>query len=356
MTLLFRYLLQQFLRNLLIVSACFLAIYLLIDFFEKLDDFWAVQQPLSLAVRYLFWRSPEVIEQIAPVSILLGGVLTLGILHYNREYLSLLANGVSLNKIVFPLLAGACLVSVLVLASSQWYAPRANAIANQIYHQQVRHESLKGIQRQGRIFYKGQKGIYSFKRAHKRATQFTSFIYTEWDEGQEPTLLITAASASWDTAGWTLKEGVIQKKTSAGEYEIRNFDTQVMALPEELKDIFVPEYKVEEMSISQLRDRAQGIGSTAAWMDFYERLSYIALGLPLLILGLPVFLIASQRWSRDISLAIPVSCALAFAAWGGWGAVQSITRAEYMQPFLGAWGVHLLVSGLGVFLLARQQR
>ena len=35
-----------------------------------------------------------------------------------------------------------------------------------------------------------------------------------------------------------------------------------------------------------------------------------------------------------LSIAIPASCGLAFVAWGLWGALQSLARADYINPLL----------------------
>ena len=47
MNLLNRYLLSQFVKYFFTVNAGFAAIYLLVDFFEKIDDFNAAGKPLS---------------------------------------------------------------------------------------------------------------------------------------------------------------------------------------------------------------------------------------------------------------------------------------------------------------------
>jgi lipopolysaccharide export system permease protein len=75
----------------------------------------------------------------------------------------------------------------------------------------------------------------------------------------------------------------------------------------------------------------------------------------LLLLGLPVLLISYRRWGRDLSVAIPASCGLAFVAWGFWGAMQSLARANYINPLLAAVVIHLLFGSAGLFLLRKQK-
>lgn len=358
MTLLFRYIFIQFLKNLFAVTACFMTIYLLVDFFEKFDNFLEAGESVSMMAQYFFWKIPFIFEQLSPVSILLGGVLTLGLLHYHREFLSLQAGGINVGRIVAPILAGALLVSFFILASSQWLKPRATSITNRIWHEQIRKEKPKGIERQGRFYYKGEKGIYTFVRSKTATNQFSSFSYGEWDESYRLVLMLTAQTAQWKPEGWVLKEGVIKELMDGKDYRVDFFAEKNMELPETPADFFVPEYLLEETSITQLFTRVlqTPLAERTAWVDFHSRISYIFLGIPILALALPLFLIISHCWGRDLSLTIPLSCGLAFVIWGWWGGAQSLAKANYIGPFLASWGTHLVSGGLGIFLLKKSQK
>ena len=94
--------------------------------------------------------------------------------------------------------------------------------------------------------------------------------------------------------------------------------------------------------------------ATKAWSEFYGRISYTLLGLTLLLVGLPLLLIVYRRWGRDLSLAIPVSCGLAFVCWGLWGTQLSLAKAGYLSPFFAASSVHIIIGAIGIFLLLRE--
>ena len=51
MILLDRYLFKQFTKIMVLVLTALVAIYLLVDFFERIDDFIQAQKPLSLAIK-----------------------------------------------------------------------------------------------------------------------------------------------------------------------------------------------------------------------------------------------------------------------------------------------------------------
>ncbi len=126
------------------------------------------------------------------------------------------------------------------------------------------------------------------------------------------------------------------------------------------RPFFIPEYHSAELSITDLfRDifkKESDHDTTEAWVNFFGRISYILLGLPLLLLGLPVLILAYKKWGRDLSVAIPASCGIAFVAWGGWGALHSLAKAGYLSPLFAATSVHLFFAIFGLILLQKQER
>ena len=131
-----------------------------------------------------------------------------------------------------------------------------------------------------------------------------------------------------------------------------------VALPDKPEDFFIPAYRAEEAPLSEqwrtAREAPAETGAQAAWGQLHLRLSYIFLGIPLVLLGLPILIIINQRWRRDLSVAIPASCILAFMAWGWWSASQSLIKIYHLDPLFISWSLHLLVGGLGLLMLKRQ--
>ena len=74
----------------------------------------------------------------------------------------------------------------------------------------------------------------------------------------------------------------------------------------------------------------------------------------MLLLGLPLLLLVYRKWGRDLSLAIPVSCGMAFASWGVWATMQSLAKASYLNPLLAAVLIHLIIGLAGFLLLLRE--
>ncbi len=359
MQLLNRYLLKQFGLTFFTVSTAFVAIYLFVDFFEKFEDF---KKAGSTDVTFTFFilNIPFILDQLSPVLILLTGIITFGILNHNNELRALKAAGIPQMSIIKPIVIGALLTTLLFLCIAQWILPKTISVTNSIWHEKIRGKVPLGIHRGGRYYYKGKEGFYSFEWPDTKTYTFKNFSYSKWNANYQMSYMLSAKLATWTEKGWILKDGQTQKRGQNGTYSYSLFTNLNTDLPETPDLFFIPEYRSAELSIvglfieTQQKDTQEG--KTLAWANFLGRLSYIFLGIPLLLLGLPILMVSYQRWGRDLTIAIPASCLLAFFAWGCWGTLQSLAKAGYFHPLLAATIVHLAFTGAGLFLLVRQDR
>ena len=360
MNLLNRYIFSQFMKNILMIMAGFISIYMLIDFFEKIDNFNEAHKPMGLVVKFFLMNIPFILDQLGPICILLAGIVTLGLLNHNNELIALKASGIPLTKIVAPILGGGVFFTLLFLLMAQFVLPRTISVTNRIWNEEVRNMVPLGIYRNGRYYYRGGDGFYSFARPDPNKNIFVNFSYSDWNEEKNLSRLVHAKLAEWKNNQWGLHYGQIQELGEDGDYTTRIFKHKIFSFAEEPKNFFVPEYYSRELSLVGLyqevqrsRDPESRVKSLA---EFYGRFSYILLGLPLLIIGLPLLLVSYRRWGRDLSVAIPASCGLAFGCWGIWGALQSLAKAGYIHPLPAAFTMHLLIGLSGAFLLWRENR
>ncbi len=347
-----RYIFKQFFMNLLLVLGSLVSIYLLVDFFERIDNFTERGKPFGLAVKYFLLKIPLIYDQMSPVCILLAGIITLGLLNRNRELMSLNAGGISLTRIIGPILAAALLFTMITLAVAQWILPHTNESINDIWYQQVHNKFAKGIERGGRIFYQGKTGIYSFKRLDPSHYYFTDFNYTAWDNDYSAQTVLTAKVATWENKKWHFTDGQLKTTRADGGFDIAIFSELDFHLPDTPNQFFIPEYRVKELSLYQLHKNGVAslkAGDPQGLIDVNRRFSFIFLGIPLLVLALPALLYTHRKWQKELTMTVPMSCAIAFLAWGSWSATQSLSQAAYLNPFTASWSIHIVLILTGLF-------
>lgn len=360
MLLLNRYLIKQFATNFITVATAFIAIYLLVDFFEKIDTFTSHGGTMTMALKFFFLNIPFILDQLGPILILLAGIITLGILNHNNELRALKAGGIPLRKIVKPIVIGSLLATFFFLFLGQWILPKTIATTNKIWHEQLQGKMVLGTKRGNRFYYKGEEGFYSFQWPDPTKIQFKDFSYSRWDEDYRLKLLLSAEGAHWSEGKWHFSNGQIQSLQMDSSYVYEVFKEHMEELPESPDHFFIPEYKSEELSLSELFLKTRLSKSKeerySSLVNFLKRISYIFLGVPLLLLGLPILIISYNTWGRDLAIAIPASCGLAFVAWGFWGTLQSLAKAGYLAPGIAAITIHMIFAGVGVILLLNQDR
>jgi lipopolysaccharide export system permease protein len=314
---------------------------------------------MALAFEYFFLTIPFVVDQLGPVIILLSGVITLGILNHSNELTALKAGGVPLRLITKPLIVGSVVFTMLFIAVAQWLLPATIGRTNNIWYEQIKGKVPLGIKRNNRYYYKGKDGFYSFDWPNPKQYIFEDFSYSQWDEKSNMETLTTAANAAWleEDNNWVLNVVQIQQQAADHSYQISNFISSKIKLPERPEDFLIPLNKTAEQSLTDLyleigRADAEHEVRTAKTI-FLGRISYLLLGIPLLLLGLPILLYSYRKWGRDLSVAIPVSCGLAFIAWGIWGALQSLAIAGYISPVVAAVSIHIFFSFTGIVLLIK---
>ncbi len=313
---------------------------------------------IGLVLKFFLLSIPFIIDMLGPVLILLSGIISLGLLSHNNELTAMMAGGVHMRTIINPILIGAIIFTMLFLAMAQWLLPRTIAATNTIWYENVKGMVPLGIYRNGRYYYKGKEGFYSFARPWPDKNIFLDFSYSSWDKKHRLETLVAAKKAEWNEKGWHLSDGQIQVNINPNDYLTTIFNHQPFAFPESPEFFFVPKYQSAELSLTELfqamHNQDTHAETVVAKTNFYSRISYTLLGIPLLFLGLPTLLLLYKKWGKDLSIAIPASCGIAFVAWGLWGALQSLARVDYISPLLAASLIHV-IFGLSGFLLLHKQ-
>jgi len=112
-----RHLIGEVLRTFLLMMIAFVAISILVYFFDRFDDFLKQGAPAGTIALLFLYRVPLIVGQVMPIAVLAGALVGLGLLARNNEFVALRSCGVSLGQITLPLVALAVLIA---LANFLW--------------------------------------------------------------------------------------------------------------------------------------------------------------------------------------------------------------------------------------------
>ena len=147
MRLLDRYVIRNFLQVYLYCIAGFISIWLIFDVSDNISTFIDEHVGLWLVVRYYATQIPQVLIILLPVSLLLSLLFSLGRMSRANEIVSMLTAGVSLPRVLLPLIGMGLLTVATSMALNYSLAPHAE-LARKTFLSQAQARPARNIQAQ----------------------------------------------------------------------------------------------------------------------------------------------------------------------------------------------------------------
>src|SRR6266699_1660378 len=125
MKLLDRYVIRNFLQIYCYCIAGFISIWLIFDVSDNISTFIDEHVGLLLVIRYYATQLPQVFIILLPVSLLLSLLFALGRMSRANEIVSMLTAGVSLPRVLLPLIGMGVLTVAATMALNYSLSPHA---------------------------------------------------------------------------------------------------------------------------------------------------------------------------------------------------------------------------------------
>jgi len=352
-----RYVIRKYLAIFAIIFAGLVSVSIIVTFFERIDNVYAHDKPLSLFLQYIWYRVPEFVSYILPVTALTTALLALGILTKFNEVTAMKACGISVYRLIFPVLFMALVVSLFSFTLQERILPRANNKAEETWNKinDTPPRSYSYINRHW-VLSREKNRIYHYDFFDPGPSVFSHLSIFDID------------LASWALSGRTyaekayLKEDRLRlveswKRTFSGTLPA-GFEVQ----PErnlagvEAKSYFLKEWKEpSQMTYSELRKytaevEEMGFEASRFKVDLNTKISFPFVCLIMTLLGVPF---AFSMGKRGTLVGIGLSIVIAMVFWGAIGVFRSLGYVNFLGPFLAAWTPNLIFGLIGVYLLFR---
>src|ERR1700751_483377 len=149
MRLLDRYVIRNFLQVYFYCIAGFISIWLIFDVSDNISTFIDEHVGLLLVLRYYGTQIPQVLIILLPVSLLLSLLFSLGRMSRANEIVSMLTAGVSLPRVLLPLIGMGLLTVAASMALNYSLAPHAE-LARKTFLSEAQSRPARNIQ--GQVF------------------------------------------------------------------------------------------------------------------------------------------------------------------------------------------------------------
>ena len=359
-----QYVVLEFLNVFALVLMGFILLMLVFTIFDRLGDILRNHVKMITVGDYLINLTPLFLYQLAPLAVLIAVLVTFGVLNRNSEIIAMKATGISLYRLVVPIVSIAALLAVSLFLFDQFYLPQANkrqdALLNVIKGkppQTVTHPEQNWIFGQpnkgepGRIFY------YRFFDVDR--DEFANISVFEFDPATFAlTRRIFAAKAVWDPdiASWRFENGWENDIQGDHASDYREFrETSFSEIHEDPQYFTREERQAQEMNFGQLDRyisdlRQSGFDTMKLRVALWRKLSYPLVAVVMAVLAIPFALSMGRRGSLT-GIAVAIGVALAyFVVESLFG---SLGNVNYLPAALAAWSSDILFGLVGGYLLLR---
>lgn len=355
MKILNRFLLKHFLRILLLSVGAFIGIYLLIDFFEKISDFIDYKATSADYLSYLFNSIPIIFVQILPLAILMTVVLTIGTLSSSNEVTAMRACGISLWRIVQPLMLLALGLSLLLLAINEFVVPLNARALNNLLDIKLQGKQQLSLKR-NELWYRDQDRIINIRVADPQektlhgVTIFSLADTTKIARRQE------TAQAKFENGSWSAKTVTERSfdKLHGDLLKVETRKNQTIDIGRQPEDFARLANQSSVLNFHQLSKMVkklglEGIDATRQRVDMHTRLAAPFTCLIMAFLGVPF---ALQRGrNSNIALGIGLSLGIGVLYFILQSLIIAFGYSGALPPLLAAWSTNFIFLMLGVWLL-----
>lgn len=335
-------------------------------FFELLSDIVKNHIAMSRVFTYLFFLTPQLIYDSAPISVLVAILITFGVLTKHNEVTAFKACGISLYRLGLPVLLTSTLLSGGLFAFDHYYVPGANrkqdAIRKEIKGRPVQtylHPERQWVYAPGSH---DDPRIYYYKYLDPAQKVMVGPQVFELDPANfRIRKHISAEKARWEPAlrAWIFENGW-SREFSGMKEKFENFTGQATTFREleEKPDYFLQEVlQDQQMNFQQLaayiRDlQRSGIDTITLQVRFYRKFAVPLFALVMALIAVPFAFFAGNRGAMA---GVGVSLAIAIAYWALGKLFEQIGDVNLLPASVAAWSPDLLFAMAGLYFFTRMR-
>jgi LPS export ABC transporter permease LptG/LPS export ABC transporter permease LptF len=358
-TLLDDYVLRDFTLYLGMIVAAFLMLLLVFTLFELLGDILRNQvSPLTVG-DYLLNVVPYFLYNTTPLSMLLAVLVTFGLLQRSNEITAIKATGISLYRLVVPVLIASTLVAGVLFLSDQLYLPYTNKRQDALRNR-IKGKPAQTYLRPDRKWIFGQHSdIYYYQFFDPDRDVFGGVSVFQFDPHTfQITHRITADRAHWSESmgRWVYEQGWERSLSGPAIENYRKFDAATYPELAEAPAYFKKEIKQSsEMSYEELRryihDLEQsGFDVVRLRVQLQKKIAYPLITLVMAVLAIPFALSAGKR-SAVAGVATAIGIGVVY--WTISGLFEAMGNLSQLPPAVAAWSPDLVFGFIGGYLILR---
>ena len=353
------YVMRDFAVNLGLVIGTLLALSLIFTVFELLGDILKNQVSPYVVSEYLLNVTPYFLYNTAQYGVLLAVLITLGLMQRSNEVTALKATGISVYRVIIPVLLVAVMVAVGLFLSDQFYLPHTNKRQDALLNKIKGKPAQTYLNPYHRWIFGQHSTIYYYRFFDSDRNQFGELSAYHFDPATFQLLgRIYADRATWDEHlhRWICSSGWERSFAGAAIHEYRPFEVATFDTVSEAPDYFKKEVKQSlEMNYEQLRlyirDLQQrGFEVVKLKVQLQKKLAFPVIAFVMGVLAIPFALKAGKRGAMT-GVATAIGIAVVYSVVSG--LFEAMGNISQLPPVLAAWSPDLIFALIGGYLILK---
>lgn len=353
------YVLRDFVFNFALIMGSLTVLSLIFTIFELLGDILKNQVSPWVVGEYLLNVTPFFLYNTAQYGVLLSVLITLGLMQRSNEVTAMKATGISIYRIIVPVLGAAVLVSAGLFLSDQFYLPHTNKRQDALLNK-IKGRPPQTYLNPSRKWIFGQNStIYYYQLFDSDRNQFGNLSVFQF---QPKTFLlldrIYANRAQWDGSlkRWVCAQGWERSFQGAAINEYRTYDVSTFGSVDEPPEYFKKEVKQSlEMNYEQLRRyihdlQQSGFEVVKLKVQLQKKIAFPIVTFVMGVLAIPFALSARKRGAvAGVATAIGIAVIYTVVS----GLFESMGNISSLPPVLAAWSPDVIFALVGVYLVLK---
>ncbi len=341
------------------VVGSLLVLSLIFTLFELIGDILRNQVSLWIVGEYLLNVTPYFLYNIAQYGVLLAVLITLGLMQRSNEVTALKATGISIYRVMIPvLLAGAAVAGGLFL-SDQFYLPHANKRQDALLNK-IKGKPPQTYLNPYRKWIFGQHStIYYYQLFDSERNQFGDLSVFQFNPATFQLVnRIYADRAHWEDKlnRWVCEQGWQRSFQNATIQDYHPFDVSTFNAVSEPPPYFKKEVRQSlEMNYEQLRRyihdlQQSGFEVVRLKVQLQKKLAFPVITFVMGVLAIPFALSAGKRGAvAGVATAIGIAVVYSVVS----GLLEDMGNVSQLPPVLAAWSPDVIFALVGGYLILR---
>ncbi len=359
MKLLSRYIFLEFIRTAMMILIGIMVLYLSVTFLKEADIFIEHRASIVQIARYYLFTLPALASQALPFAALIGTLLSLGALSRHQEITAMRAGGVSMLRIIAPVLFGGLLLSAFGFVNNEVIMPSSAARASRIRKVEVEKKQEVVIFQQRRIWLRGpDNSIANIDLVTPDRRELVGVNIFKLNADFSVRERIKAEKLVWENDAWRLRDST-KFVISGMSVHAEKADGNIYNIVDKPEDMGLIIKSSEEMNFSELWDyvhrlKNSGYKAVRYEVDLYGKTSAPFACLLMVMIATPLSIQRARSGGAARSIAIAVLIATVYWALTSTG--RALGTSGAIPPLEAAWLGNVIVAFAALIAMVRMQK